>query len=102
MVKFSKLLKNFTGRGKNRRILANGRDAEARVLSIDDTGERVNNEPVVNLSLRVRPSAMPEFTAEAHETVPVLNLPLFQPGKIVKVKYVPGTDQVAIVRGEHS
>lgn len=96
------MLKKLISGRSNRRILQKGRDAEARVLSIDDTGKRVNNEPVINLTLRVRPSALSEFTAEASQTVPVLDLPLFQPGKKVKVKYVPGTDQVAIVRSKPS
>lgn len=81
----------------NRRVIAKGLDAEAKILQLKDTGTRIKDNPVVNFSLEVHPQGQPAFIAEASQTISMLYLPSFQPGKIVHVKYVPGTDQVAIV-----
>ncbi|MEZ5429041.1 MAG: hypothetical protein R2747_22535 [Pyrinomonadaceae bacterium] len=81
----------------NRRVIANGQDADARILAIADTGTRINNNPVVNFALEVHPPMQPAFRAQASQTVSAIHLPSFQPGKVVRVKYVPGSDQVAIV-----
>ena len=81
----------------NRKIVNNGLDAEARILALNDTGTRINNNPVVNFVLEVKPMGQPAFQAEANQTVSVLHLPSYQPGKIVHVKFVPETRQVAIV-----
>ena len=85
------------GAVSNQRILATGQDAEAQILAINDTGTRINDNPVVEISLRVRPANFPEFVANARQTVSIVHLPSYQPGKIVHVKFVPGTDRVAIV-----
>ncbi|HJS51634.1 MAG TPA: hypothetical protein VJ781_07010, partial [Pyrinomonadaceae bacterium] len=76
---------------------AKGQDADAEILSIKDTGTRINDNPVLNFSLRVRPMAQPEFIGQARRTISIIELPQYQPGKVVKVKYVPGKEQVAIV-----
>jgi hypothetical protein len=81
----------------NRRILASGQNAEAKILSISDTGTRINDNPVIDFSLQVQPASYPAFVAQARQTVSVIYLPSYQPGKIVNVKFIPGTDQVAIV-----
>lgn len=81
----------------NRRVIANGQDAEAKILAIADTGTRINDNPVIDFSLQIQPANFPAFVAQARQTVSMIHLPSYQPGKIVHVKYVPGTDQVAIV-----
>ena len=81
----------------NRRVISNGQDAEAKILALSDTGTRINHNPVVKFTLEVRPPNFPRFQAQASQTISAIHLPSFQPGKLVNVKYVPGTDQVAIV-----
>ena len=78
-------------------IEAKGQDAEAEILTIKDTGSRINDDPVITFSLRVRPTTQPEFVGQARRTISIVELPQYQPGKVVKVKYVPGKEQVAIV-----
>ena len=78
-------------------IEAKGQDAEAEILSIKDTGTRINDNPVITFSLRVRPMTQPQFVGQARRTISIVELPQYQPGKVVKVKYVPGKEQVAIV-----
>jgi hypothetical protein len=81
----------------NRQILASGQDAEATILTIADTGTRINDNPVIDFSLQVQPANYPAFVAQARQTVSLIQLPSFQSGKILHVKFVPGTDKVAIV-----
>lgn len=81
----------------NKRVIAKGQDAEAKILSITDTGTRINDNPVVDFSLQVQPANFPAFIAQARQTVSMIHLPSLQPGKSVYVKYVPGNDHVAIV-----
>ena len=80
----------------NQRIIANGQDAEAKILAINDTGSRINDNPVVEFSLQIQPENYPVFVATARLTVSVIHLPSYQPGKFVRVKYLPGTNKVAI------
>ena len=78
-------------------IEAKGADAEAEILTIKDTGTRINDDPVVQFSLRVRPTMHPPFVGQARRMISIVELPQYQPGKVVKVKYIPGKEQVAIV-----
>ena len=81
----------------NQRILSSGQEAEAKILAIADTGTRINDNPVIEFSLQIQPANYPAFVAQARQTVSIIHLPSYQPGKIVNVKFIPGTDQVAIV-----
>lgn len=78
-------------------IEAKGQDAEAEILTIKDTGTRINDAPVVSFTLRVRPTMHPEFVGQARRMISIVELPQYQPGKIVKVKYIVGKEHVAIV-----
>ncbi len=84
----------------NRQILASGQDAEAKILHIADTGTRINDNPMIEFSLQIQPANYPAFVAQARQTVSVINLPSYQPGKIVNVKFIPGMDKVAIVEAK--
>lgn len=87
----------IAGKLAYKQIVKNGQDAEAKILALKDTGTRINDNPLVNISLEVQPPNLPSFFTETRTTVSILELPLFQPGKIVRVKYIPGTEKVAIV-----
>ncbi len=84
----------------NRSVLAKGEVAEAKILSISDTGMTINNSPVVRLLLEVQPSNGPSFQAETERLISRLQIPLIQPGAMVKVKYDPDTQAVALVAEE--
>jgi hypothetical protein len=84
----------------NRRIISRGLDAEAKILKLRNTGMRINRNPVVDLTLEVRPvNGQPVFVTKTRSTIQSLHIPSYQPGKTIRVKYVPGTDRVAVVRG---
>lgn len=92
----------IAGKIAYKQIVKNGQDAEAKILALKDTGTRINDNPLVNISLEVQPSNLPSFFTETRTTVSILELPLFQPGKTVRVKYIPGTEKVAIVGAKQS
>jgi hypothetical protein len=78
-------------------IARDGQESDAKVLALNDTGTRINNDPLVNISLEVQPPNLLSFKTEVKQTVSILFLPYLQPGKFVRVKYIPGTEKVAIV-----
>lgn len=90
------LIPLFSGMREQSRILEHGQAAEARILALKDTGTRINENPLIDISMEVRPYNAPAFTAQIRQTISVVHLPSFQPGNIVDVKFVPGTDQVVI------
>ncbi|HEY8560450.1 MAG TPA: resistance to Congo red protein [Pyrinomonadaceae bacterium] len=87
----------IVGALSNRRILRSGQPGEATILDIADSGMRINDDPVIYFSLQIRSPHFPSFAARAQQTVSAIHLPSYQPGKILNVKFIPGTDQVAIV-----
>ncbi len=91
-----------TGKMIYKQIVKNGQDAEAKVLALRDRGTRINNSPLVNISLEVQPMNQPSFYMRTSTTVSIVELPSFQPGKIVRVKYIPGTEKVAIIGAKNS
>ena len=93
----SSLLSFFASLRANKKILLLGQPAEAAILALADTGTRINNNPVVNCSLEVCPPSQPPFRVEVRAMVSLIHLPSYQPGKIVNVKYIPGTNEVAVV-----
>lgn len=73
-----------------------GADAEAEVLSIQDTGATVNMNPVVILALKVKPAAGAEFQTAGQMMVSRLAIP--RAGDKIKIKYNPeNTAQFVIV-----
>jgi hypothetical protein len=77
-------------------VAQNGADATAEVLSIVDTGATVNMNPVVVLTLKVKPAAGAEFQTAASVTVSRIAVP--RAGDKIKIKYNPANpSQIAIL-----
>ena len=87
----------FSMMGAKNKVLSSGTPAEAKILMVTDTGTRINHNPLVNFMLEVRPESQQPFNANVSQSVSVIHLPSYQPGQMVNVKYVPGTNEVAIV-----
>lgn len=81
---------------RNRRVLRTGRSGEGRVISVTQTDTYVNNNPVVRITLEVTPSDGRPFEAETERLVNMAEIPQFQPGAVVPVRYDPDTQEVAI------
>jgi hypothetical protein len=91
------LIPYFSNLKAKNKIVSQGKPAEARILALADTGTRINNNPLVSFSLEVYSFEQPPFRTEVSETVSVIHLPSYQPGKIINVRYLPGTNEVAII-----
>ena len=64
-----------------------GKDAEAEVLGIQDSGMTVNMNPVVVLTMKVMPAEGAEFQTAGQLMVSRLSIP--RAGDKVKIKYNP-------------
>jgi hypothetical protein len=81
---------------QNRRLLNSGRKATARILTATQTGTYINENPVVHFTLEVEPPSGQPFDAEAEQLVNQMQIPRFQPGELVQVRYDPDTLEVTI------
>lgn len=64
-----------------------GADADAEVLGIQDTGATVNMNPVVVITLKVKPAKGEEFQTAGQLMVSRLTIP--RAGDKIKIKYNP-------------
>jgi len=81
---------------RNRRVLRTGRSGEGRIVSVTQTGMYVNNNPVVRIALEVTPADGRPFEAETEKLINQVQIPQFQPGAVLPVRYDPDTQEVAI------
>lgn len=81
---------------RNRRVLRSGRTGEGRIVSLEQTGVTINNNPVMRILLEVTPSDGRSFEAETERLVSIAQIPQFQPGAVLPVRYDPDTQEVAI------
>ncbi len=76
--------------GKQRKLQRDGLPAEATILEVRETGWTVNGiYPMIKLKLEVRPPGKPPYPAEIQTLIGRLDIPQFQPGIVVPVKYDP-------------
>ncbi|GLE57728.1 hypothetical protein NJBCHELONAE_30370 [Mycobacteroides chelonae] len=86
----------FTRTDEARKLLeANGILALADVIAANETGMRVNDQPVIKLTLQVHGDGISPFRAETRTRVSVLQVPALSRGKLV-VLVAPGTEQFQI------
>jgi hypothetical protein len=75
---------------ENKKILATGQQARAKVLQADDLGIRVNGpNPAMQFVLEVQPPGDEPFQAQATGVIFEGSVPKFQPGNTIYVKYDP-------------
>ena len=89
------------GGGMTDELRANGLLARAEILEIWDTRWTINDDPVIGM--RVRVAAVDRLPYEARiekTTISRLDVPQFQPGKVVLVRYDPERPEVVAVEFE--
>ena len=79
----------MSGVSKARDLQKRGVSAEATILKVWDTGMTVNEDPVVGLLLEVRPSDTGVYQAETKALISRIDVPQFQPGHVIPVRYDP-------------
>jgi hypothetical protein len=78
-----------------KKILAEGKSATAEIVSVKDTGVTMNDNPMVELELRIKPADEPPFAATTRTLVSRLNPKRYAPGGVTLVKYLP-TDKTQV------
>jgi hypothetical protein len=77
------------------KLVIEGTSSQAEVLAVADSGITLNNNPMVILTLRVRPQYGSEFEVKAKVTVSRVAVP--RVGDVVNVRYDPADPQNLIV-----
>ncbi len=85
----SSITDSFSGRKEACEILAIGKPATATIERLIDTGTTINNDPVVDFVLTVTPPEGDPWEAHSKALVGRLDVPGFQPGRVVPVKFDP-------------
>ncbi len=80
-------------------LLANGVPAQARIVSANQTGMFVNNNPQVAFQLEVQPQAGSPYPVQMTSVVQMVALPRIQPGMTVGVKIDPNNPNRLAIEG---
>lgn len=85
------------GSMRSSKLLQTGVAAKAQILKVWQTGMYVNEQPQLGMVLNVMPDNAAAFQVEAKKVVSFIQIPQFQPGAMLEVKYDPANPkQVAI------
>ena len=79
----------FKGMASNRNVLQTGVTAPAVILSVQDTGVTMNDNPQARIRLRVMPMGGDAFEAEVTQIVGRFQVAMLAPNASVMVKYDP-------------
>ena len=84
------MVDSATGGDEVRLLRQTGAPAEAEILRIWDTGITVNDDPVIGMEVEVTPAEGDPYQAVIPKTwISRLDIPQFQPGRILAVRYDP-------------
>jgi hypothetical protein len=83
------MIDGFSGRKEACAIIAVGQSASGRILRLVDTGTSINDNPVVEFVLEVTPQDGIAYQARTKGLVSRLDVPAFQPGRVVPLKVDP-------------
>lgn len=72
----------YRTRAKLHRLRTNGQPARAEVLSFDQTGVRVNDQPMLLLKLRLHGGDFTPYEVQAREVVPEIRIPMLHAGEL--------------------
>lgn len=70
---------------KMKNLMATGKQGEATILSMEDTGMRINDDPRLALTLEVRIPGYPPYQIRKTLTIEMIRMPQVQPGLVVAV-----------------
>ncbi len=79
----------FKGMAYNRAVMQTGVSAPAVILSVQDTGVTMNDNPQARIRLRVMPMGGDAFEAEVTQIVGRFQVAMLVPNASVMVKYDP-------------
>jgi hypothetical protein len=88
VIAFSYLLYFIFARSKRKKaeaLLETGQQGEATVLSLEDTGVKINDNPRVRIGLEVRLEGYPQYRVEKTTTIPLIRLSQVQVGSQIAI-----------------
>ena len=83
------MINNMSGISETRELQKRGQPAQGVILKIWDSGITLNNDPVVWFQIEVHPEGGEPFEAKTKCPISRLDVPQFQPGATVPVRYDP-------------
>lgn len=84
------MIDRMSGVSDAKSLQATGTAAQAAILEIWDTGITVNDDPVIGMAVQVYPETGKPWRAKIEKSlVSRLDIPRFQPGETVPVRYDP-------------
>ena len=83
------IINNMSGITQTRELQKTGQPAQATILKISDSGMTLNDDPVVLFELEVHPNNGAVFQAKTKCPISRLDIPQFQSGHTVPVRYDP-------------
>lgn len=81
------------------RIKENGTDATAVLVRIKDTGDRHNEDPIVQLTVDVTPESGEPWRAAIVTALSAVELPKYKEGDTVRVRYDPEKPEHVVLIG---
>lgn len=97
---FKDVLKYFLGSPEEKRILATGRSARAKIISLGESKEgivTINEQPLVTLKLEVYDGNKPPYQVEIERIISRLEVPKLQPGAMLAIKIDPQNPQKVVI-----
>ena len=83
------VINNMSGISETRDLQKAGQPAQGVIEKIWDSGMTLNNDPVVWFQIEVHPEEGEPFEAKTKCPISRLDIPQFQPGQTVPVRYDP-------------
>jgi hypothetical protein len=83
------MINHMSGISETRELQKMGQPAQGVIKKIWDSGMTLNNDPVVWLQIEVHPEGGESFEAKTKCPISRLDVPQFQPGQTVPVRYDP-------------
>ncbi len=96
------MVDSMAGYSEAKDLQRSGVAAQAKILSVDETGMSINDDPVIRINVEVQPAdGAPPFPATIKRLlVSRLEIPQYQPGIVIAVRYDPkDTSRVSIDLG---
>ena len=90
------LLSLSTGASNNRRVRETGERGQATILSVEDSGTRINDQFVLNVGVRIAPAFGPAFETVCSQIVPIYHMAQIQKNNTVNVLYLKDTQEAVI------
>lgn len=81
----------------HKRLMHTGTEADATILAVSQTGLSLNNRPLLRLEVHVHPAGAHSFVAEVRQEMDFVQIPHFQKGNSVRVKYNPGNPKQVVL-----